>query len=84
MMWKHPRDVSAENLKTLAAAHSQTTKSAQPPSSRSGRATETNGAYGKTRGYIRDYYEFALEDGGVYRVYRDITTEQWFIDGIYD
>ncbi len=32
----------------------------------------------------RDYYEFALDDGGVYRVFRDLTTARWFMDGVYD
>jgi protein ImuB len=32
----------------------------------------------------RDYYELALADGGVYRVYRDLSSNQWFVDGIYD
>jgi len=34
--------------------------------------------------YARDYYELALADGGVYRVYRDHYTLQWFLDGVYD
>jgi hypothetical protein len=35
-------------------------------------------------GFIRDYYELALEDGGVYRVFRDVNSHQWFLDGAYD
>jgi protein ImuB len=35
-------------------------------------------------GFIRDYYELALDDGGVYRVFRDVSAERWFVDGIYD
>ncbi|HVN27251.1 MAG TPA: DNA polymerase Y family protein [Candidatus Binataceae bacterium] len=39
----------------------------------------------KTNGdFRRDYYEMALADGGVYRVYRDVNSAQWFVDGIYD
>ncbi len=39
----------------------------------------------KTAGnFRRDYYELALADGGVYRVYRDLNSAQWFVDGIYD
>jgi protein ImuB len=39
----------------------------------------------KTNGnFRRDYYELALADGGVYRVYRDLNSAQWFVDGIYD
>ncbi len=35
-------------------------------------------------GFAHDYYEMALDDGGVYRVFRDLPTERWFVDGIYD
>jgi protein ImuB len=39
----------------------------------------------KTNGHFRrDYYELALADGGVYRVFRDLNSAQWFVDGIYD
>ena len=34
--------------------------------------------------YARDYYELALADGGVYRVYRDHHSQKWFLDGVYD
>ncbi len=43
---------------------------------------ETNGA--RKCGFARDYYELALEDGGVYRVFRDLNSDQWFLDGAYD
>jgi hypothetical protein len=28
--------------------------------------------------------ELALEDGGVYRVFRDLNSDKWFLDGAYD
>jgi protein ImuB len=34
--------------------------------------------------YSRDYYELALADGAVYRIYCDLATGKWFADGIYD
>jgi nucleotidyltransferase/DNA polymerase involved in DNA repair len=34
--------------------------------------------------YNRDYYELALADGAVYRIYCDLSTGKWFADGIYD
>jgi protein ImuB len=34
--------------------------------------------------YARDYYDLALDDGGVYRVYCDLNSAKWFVDGIYD
>ena len=32
----------------------------------------------------RDYYDLALADGGVYRVYCDLNSAKWFVDGMYD
>ncbi len=34
--------------------------------------------------FARDYYDLALADGGVYRMYRDLHDEKWFVDGVYD
>jgi protein ImuB len=34
--------------------------------------------------HARDYYDLALADGGVYRIYCDLHSGQWFVDGIYD
>ena len=34
--------------------------------------------------FSRDYYEIALNDGGVYRAFRDLTSERWYVDGVYD
>jgi len=34
--------------------------------------------------HARDYYDLALADGGVYRVYCDLISGKWFIDGLYD
>jgi protein ImuB len=35
-------------------------------------------------GFARDYYELALDDGGIYRAFRDLNSERWFVDGVYD
>ncbi len=32
----------------------------------------------------RDYWDVELSGGGLYRVYRDRTTGEWFADGMYD
>ena len=32
----------------------------------------------------RDYYDVALEDGGVYRLLCDLRSGEWYVDGIYD
>ena len=34
--------------------------------------------------YARDYYDAQLSDGGVYRLYRDLATQGWFVEGVYD
>ncbi len=34
--------------------------------------------------YARDYYDAQLSDGGVYRLYCDVRTQHWFVDGVYD
>ena len=35
-------------------------------------------------GFARDYYDLALSDGGVYRIFRDLRSDRWFLDGVYD
>lgn len=35
-------------------------------------------------GFARDYYELALDDGGVYRVFHELGSERWYLDGVYD
>lgn len=39
---------------------------------------------GHRNGFARDYYEMALDDGGIYRVFFDLGSDRWFVDGIYD
>src|SRR5580704_7378993 len=83
MLGEHPRQVSAENLKALSSL----TPAPSPVAHRNGGSVHDehagmNGA-GKCS-FIRDYYELALEDGGVYRVFRDLNSHKWFLDGTYD
>jgi protein ImuB len=83
MFGAHPREVSAQNLKTISALN----PAPSPTSHLNGASAadagmETNGA--RKCGFARDYYELALEDGGVYRVFRDLKSDQWFLDGAYD
>lgn len=83
MFGAHPRQVSAENLKALSAL----TPAPSPTphlngANGNGARAEMNGA--NKCGFIRDYYELALEDGGVYRVFRDANSHKWFLDGTYD
>ncbi len=32
----------------------------------------------------RDYWDVELSEGGLYRIYRDRTSNSWFADGVYD
>jgi hypothetical protein len=32
----------------------------------------------------RDYWDVELEDGALYRIYRDRRSERWYADGVYD
>jgi len=34
--------------------------------------------------YTRDYYDAQLSDGGVYRLYCDLESAKWFLEGTYD
>jgi protein ImuB len=34
--------------------------------------------------FCRDYYELELDDGCIYRAYRDPRLDRWFVDGVYD
>ncbi len=83
MFGAHPRQVSAENLKALSSL----TQAPSPTPHLNGvsGSDARNGMNGANKcGFIRDYYELALEDGGVYRVFRDLNSHKWFLDGAYD
>ncbi len=38
----------------------------------------------RPRPVARDYWDVELSDGGLYRLYRDRDSGDWFVDGIYD
>jgi protein ImuB len=38
----------------------------------------------RVEGWNRDEWDVALADGGLYRIYRDRSRDQWFVDGIVD
>jgi protein ImuB len=46
----------------------------------SGQRTANSGS----GGWTRDEWDVALGDGALYRLYRDRTTERWFVEGILD
>jgi len=44
----------------------------------------TSGDWWSTGAWSRDEWDVALDDGAVYRVFRDRDRERWFIDGMVD
>jgi protein ImuB len=34
--------------------------------------------------FARDYFDVELSDGGLYRLYRNLETQSWYVDGMYD
>jgi hypothetical protein len=49
-----------------------------------GQSENHDGTHQGTPGAARDYYDLALEDGGVYRLLCDLHSGEWYVDGIYD
>jgi protein ImuB len=43
-----------------------------------------SGEWWRDSPFVRDYYDAELSDGGVYRIYRDHGSGDWFADGVYD
>jgi len=54
-----------------------------PPADLAARDGDSRPA-GRESPFARDYYDLALADGGVYRMYHDLHNQKWFVDGIYD
>jgi protein ImuB len=55
-----------------------------------GRVKVASGPWGLEEGWWvespsrRDYWDVELTGGGIYRIYRDRTSDSWYADGIYD
>jgi protein ImuB len=58
--------------------------SAAGPWHRDGEWWKCAGDAERAGGFARDYFELALDDGGVYRVFRDLHCDRWYVDGVYD
>ena len=43
-----------------------------------------SGEWWRDSAFARDYYDAELSDGGMYRIYRDRRSDEWFAEGIYD
>lgn len=44
----------------------------------------TTGEWWRDSAWARDYYDAELSDGGIYRIYREHESGDWFADGVYD
>lgn len=42
------------------------------------------GEWWREGGFSREYFDLEISDGGIYRIYRDLVSQNWFVDGIYD
>ncbi|HSD10724.1 MAG TPA: DNA polymerase Y family protein [Candidatus Binatia bacterium] len=42
------------------------------------------GEWWREASFARDYYDAELSDGGIYRIYRERESGEWFADGVYD
>jgi protein ImuB len=44
----------------------------------------TTGDWWRDTAWARDEWDVGLEDGALYRVYREHGTNEWFVEGAYD
>ncbi len=42
------------------------------------------GEWWREGSFSREYFDLEVSDGGIYRIYRDLASQNWFIDGTYD
>ncbi len=45
---------------------------------------KTSGEWWADTAWSRDEWDVALDDGGLYRIYREAQTREWFVQGVYD
>jgi protein ImuB len=45
---------------------------------------KTSGEWWSDTAWSRDEWDVALDDGGLYRIYQEAQTQDWFVQGIYD
>ncbi len=83
-----PRQALAE-LKLLSIASTVVAASRKQPRI-TGRVRVAAGPWGLEEEWwneqpvARDYWDVELEGGGIYRIYRDRQSAEWFADGVYD
>jgi len=42
------------------------------------------GEWWREGSFAREYFDLEVSDGGIYRIYRDLASQNWFVDGMYD
>ena len=45
---------------------------------------KTSGEWWAATSWIREEWDVALDDGALYRIYREILTREWYVQGVYD
>lgn len=68
----------------------KTPKTGPPPPCLQGRIRVASGPWWleerwwEDKGVVREYWDVELDNGVLLRLYRDLTSTQWFADGLYD
>ena len=45
---------------------------------------KTSGEWWAPTAWIREEWDVALDDGALYRIYQQMETHEWYVDGVYD
>jgi protein ImuB len=45
---------------------------------------KTSGEWWTSTAWSREEWDVALDDGGLYRIYQDTSSGQWYVHGVYD
>jgi protein ImuB len=45
---------------------------------------KTSGDWWTSTAWTREEWDVALNDGALYRIYRDMQTREWYVHGVYD
>ena len=81
---QHPSDAKPLSVKSLLSEHTARRPKIQ------GAVRVASGPWGLEEGWWqedptrRDYWDVELSGGGLYRLYRERQSGDWFVDGVYD
>ncbi len=45
---------------------------------------KTSGEWWSATCWSREEWDVALDDGAVYRIYREMRRQEWYVEGVYD